>query len=250
MPSSDATAEWFSAIRANYELPAEAAHRLHDLGFVVVAGPVAAADLSSLVAVYDAAVLSADPADVAIGRTTTRVNDFVNRGPVFDALYVHAPVLAACVSVIGQPFRLSTLRARTLHPHRPAQAPHVDFRRDGEGWPMVGFIFMVDEFREENGATRFVPGSHLWPQVPDDLMHLQRANEAEQVAACGPAGSVIIYNGSVWHGHGANRTSQPRRSLQGAYIRRAARSPVSLPAHLHPVTLDRLSPLARYLLVP
>lgn len=240
--------EWFSTIQSHCELPADAARKLSDSGFVVVAGPVAPAKLSQLAAAYDAAVSSADPADVATGRTTTRVHDFVNRGPNFDAFYVHAPILTACCSVIGQPFKLSTMLARTLRPGSPAQGLHVDFRRAADGWPMVGFILMVDEFREENGATCFVPGSHLWPQVPSNLIQDQTVNYEGQVAACGPAGSVIIYNGSVWHGHGANQTSQPRRSLQGAYIRRDARPGVNFPARMRPATLDRISPLAKYLL--
>ena len=44
-----------------------------------------------------------------------------------------------------------------------------------------------------------------------------------QVSACGPPGSVVIYNGSMWHAHGANQTSEPRRSIQGAYIHRLGR---------------------------
>ena len=86
---------------------------------------------------------------------------------------------------------------------------------------MVGFIFMVDEFRRDNGATRFVPGSHRWGHAPSDLMPDATADDEGQVSARGPAGSVVIYNGSVWHGHGANQTKEPRRSIQGAYIRRA-----------------------------
>ena len=176
------------------------------------------------------------------------VNDFVNRGAVFDELYLHAPILAACGSVINRPFKLSTLHARTLHPGATAQGLHVDFQRQEDGWPMVGFIFMVDEFREDNGATRFVPSSHLWSQSLDDPMQKQPIDDAAQVAACGPAGSIVIYNGSVWHGHGTNRTSQPRRSLQGAYIRRDAQAAGNLPARMRSETLDRISPLARYLL--
>lgn len=30
----------------------------------------------------------------------------------------------------------------------------MDFERALEGWPMLGFILMVDEFRADNGATR------------------------------------------------------------------------------------------------
>jgi len=138
--------------------------------------------------------------------------------------------------------------ARTLRPDLPAQNLHVDFERDSRGWPMVGFIFMVDEFRAGNGATRFVPGSHLWPAVPPDLPGDLKADYPAQVLACGPAGSMIVYNGSVWHGHTVNRSGQPRRSIQGAYIRRDAEPGENLPARMLPETLARINPLAKYLL--
>jgi ectoine hydroxylase-related dioxygenase (phytanoyl-CoA dioxygenase family) len=93
------------------------------------------------------------------------------------------------------------MHARTLRPGLPAQNLHVDFGRDCHGWTMVGFIFMVDEFRNDNGATRFVPGSHLWSAVPPDLLGGLKADYPGQVLACGPAGSMIVFNGSVWHGH-------------------------------------------------
>ena len=34
---------------------------------------------------------------------------------------------------------------------------------------MVGFIFMIDEFRPENGATRFLPGSQGASEAPGTL---------------------------------------------------------------------------------
>lgn len=240
--------EWFSAMAADCELPSDAAQELHDIGFVVIAGPVVQARLSELAAAYDAAVSGAHPTDVSIGRSTTRVNDFVNRGPEFDELYVYRPILAACCSIIGQPFKLSTMHARTVNPGSPAQTLHVDFRRETDGWPMVGFIIMVDEFRTDNGATRFVPGSHNWPTIPSDLMKDPAADDERQVLACGPPGSVIVYNGSVLHGHTANRAAEPRRSIQGAYIRRDAESWVNQAERIRPETLGRIGPLAKYLL--
>jgi hypothetical protein len=241
--------EWFRAIAAESNLPEHVAHQLRDVGFVVIAGLVDPAKLPQLAAAYDAAVSGADPTDVSIGSTTTRVSDFVNRGPAFDGLYVYAPILGACCSVIGEPFKLSTMHARTVNPKTPAQTLHVDFRREKAGrWPMVGFILMVDEFRGDNGATRFVPGSHNWPTIPSDLMKDPAADHERQSLACGPAGSVIVYNGSVWHGHTANQTAGPRRSLQGAYIRRDAESGVNQAARVRPETLGRIGPLARCLL--
>lgn len=113
---------------------------------------------------------------------------------------------------------------------------------------MLGFIFMVDEFRWDNGATHFVSGSHMWPTMPAGLANDQVTDDECQVQTCGPAGSVIIYNGSVWHGHAANHTDEPRRSIQGAYIRREAQAGFNLAARMRPETLARVSPLAKYLL--
>jgi ectoine hydroxylase-related dioxygenase (phytanoyl-CoA dioxygenase family) len=240
--------EWFRVIAANCELSTSALQDLREVGFAVIPGPVASDELPQLVKAYDSAVACADADDVSVGSTTTRVHDFVNRGPEFDGLYIYQPVLEACCRIIGQPFKLSTMLARTVRPHSQAQGLHVDFKRDADGWPMVGFIFMVDEFRRDNGATRFVPSSHRWNTIPGDQLTDHVADDERQVQACGPAGSVIIYNGSVRHGHTANESGEPRRSIQGAYIRREAQARVNLPARMRPETLARIGPLAKYLL--
>lgn len=180
--------------------------------------------LSRLRAVYDAAVSAADPADFNRGWTTTRVSDFVNRAPDFDGLYVYQPMLEACCHVIGAPFHLSTMHARAVSPGAPAQQLHADYRRTAEAWPMVGFIFMVDEFRRDNGATRFVPGSHRWPpHAPSDVMPDTTADYEGQVSACGPAGSV-------------------------AYIRRDDKQGTNQAARMCPETLGRIGALAKYVL--
>ena len=168
-------------------------------------------------------VSAADSADFGSGRTTTRVWDFVNRAPNFDSLYIYQPILEACCRVIGAPFHLSTMHARAANPGAPAQDLHGDYRRTEDGWPMVGFIFMVDEFRRDNGATRFVPGSHRWGHTPRDVMQDATADYEGQVSACGPAGSVVIYNGSVWHGMGLTR----RRSRGGLFKARTSAATTS-----------------------
>ena len=241
------TDQWFREIEANYCLPDDVARQLRDIGYVVIEGAVAQAKRVQLSEAYDAAVLAAHPDDVSV-RSSTRVHDFVNRGHCFDKLYIYAPLLAACCHVIAQPFKLSTMLARTLLPGTPAQELHVDFKRDDEGWPMIGFIFMIDEFQSDNGTTRFVPGSHMLPYSPDEVMKDAAADCEGQTLACGPAGSIIIYNGSIWHGHTANRSDKQRRSIQGAFIRRDAQSAVNWAARIRPETLARIGSLAKYLL--
>jgi ectoine hydroxylase-related dioxygenase (phytanoyl-CoA dioxygenase family) len=240
--------DWFEEIGLGCELPMGAVQDLLDSGFIVIPGPVTSERLAQFVQAYDLAVAGAAPPDLSIGSTTTRVQDFVNRGTEFDELYVYRPVLEACCHVIGQPFKLSSLLARTVRPHSQAQSLHVDLRADAEGWPMVGFIVMVDDFRIDNGATRFVPGSHKWPTIPSDVMKDPASDHEGQVTACGTAGSIIIYNGSVWHGHTANLSGELRRSVQGAYIRRKAEPGVNQAERVLPQTRARIGPLAEYLL--
>lgn len=229
----------FSALSARQNLSSTEAQDLQQKGFVVVPGPVPEEMCSELSLAYDQAVLQAHAEDVKAGRTTIRVNGFADRGTAFDTIYLHDPLLHACCVVLKEPFHLSTMLARTLRPRAPAQPLHIDFPDDARGWPMVGFILMVDEFRPENGATCFVPGTHGAETAGEN---------PEIVPACGPAGSMILYNGSVWHGHGANRTGEPRRSIQGAYIRRSEPPAERWPGRISAETLDRLSPLAKCLL--
>ena len=215
------TAEWHSVVAAEPHLPPDVARQLCDKGFVVMPGPVTPGGCKRLSEAYDHVVATADPADVSI-RSSTRVSNFVNRGPEFDGIYTYGPLLGACSLIIGRPFKLSGMLARTLEPGAPMEALHVDVKRRANGWPLVGFIMMVDAFDAENGATRFVPGSQV--QTPDlgELMsHLTEAHD-EQVLACGPAGSIIIFNALVWHSHTANRSARRRRSIQGHFVPREA----------------------------
>jgi hypothetical protein len=158
------------------------------------------------------------------------------------------PLLQACGLVIAGPFKLSSFHARTLRAGSPAPGLHVDVPRHSADWPLLGFILMVDEFRPDNGATRFVPGSHRWEDVQAGEIPDALARDCEDLPACGPAGSLLVFHGSTWHGHGTNASSQPRRSLQGAYIPRTGRAGVDFAARMEPTTRARLGPLAHYLL--
>ncbi|HKR61944.1 MAG TPA: phytanoyl-CoA dioxygenase family protein [Pyrinomonadaceae bacterium] len=240
--------DWFEEIASGCELSERAGQELLDSGFAVIPSPVLSERLAQFSQAYDLAVADAVPPDLSVGGTTTRVHDLVNRGPMFDELYVHRPILEACCRVIGQPFKLSSLLARTVRPGSQPQPLHVDFRADDDGWPMVGFIFMVDDFRVDNGATRFVPGSHKWQTIPSEVMKDSSSEHEREVVVCGAAGSIILYNGSVWHGHTANQSGALRRSIQGAYIRREAEPWDNWAARMLPQTRARISPLAEYLL--
>jgi hypothetical protein len=238
----------YDVLAAGNGLSSVAVSDLHERGFVVLPGPVESADMERVAIVYDAMLASASAHDVHAGRTTTRVDDFVNRGDAFDALYVFPPLLEACCRTIGGDFKLSSLHARTLHPHTPAQELHVDVDRASADWPLVGFILMIDEFRPDNGATRFVPGSHRWSNTPEAVVTDRRAEYDGQLLATGPAGSLVVFNGSTWHGHTANTSDRPRRSLQGAFIPRTGRAATDFSGRMRSGTRERLGAVARYVL--
>jgi len=237
----------YQAILGQWQLPADVALQLRDAGFVVIPGPVTPGGIERLSEAYDHAVATADAADVRIA-SSTRVTDFVNRGPEFDGIYIFRPLLAACCLIISQPFKLSGTRARTLAPGAPVEGLHVDVKPKANGWPIVGFIMMVDAFDAENGATRFVPGSHLKLLDPRELLNNPTNAHEEEVLACGAAGSIVVFNGSVWHSHTANRSQRRRRSLQGHFIPRDARASVDHAARIRLDVLGRIGNLAKYVL--
>ena len=218
-------------------------------GFCVLRSVVPAAQIERIAAAYDRAFAAATAPDLHTSSSggNTRLSDFVTRGSEFDYLYVIEPVLSACADTLGPQFKLSSFSGRTVLPGAAPQGLHVDVRRDEDAWPLLGFIMMVDEFREDNGATRFVPGSHR-AESSSAREGNQRPDDDAHVLACGEPGSVIVYFGSTWHGYSANRSSTPRRSLQGAYVPRSAAGAVQWRSRLSVETLGRLSPSARHVL--
>jgi ectoine hydroxylase-related dioxygenase (phytanoyl-CoA dioxygenase family) len=124
----------------------------------------------------------------------------------------------------------------------------VDVKHRADGWPLVDFIVMVDAFDAENGATRFVPVSHLQPREPGEVLPDLIPGHGEQVLACGAAGSMIVFNASVWHSHTANRSLQRRRSIQGHFVPRHARAATDQAARMRPETFQRIGELAKYIL--
>lgn len=70
-------------------------------------------------------------------------------------------------------------------------------------------MWMLDDFTEDNGATIVVPGSHRSGRQPDPTTDLN----ADWVSATGTAGTVVIFEGRVWHSTGVNHSNCPRIGL-------------------------------------
>jgi hypothetical protein len=73
---------------------------------------------------------------------------------------------------------------------------------------LLVFMWAVTDFTADNGATRVIPGSHLWPAgrrpTPDDPVECLEM----------PQGSFAVWLGATFHGAGANRTDAVRVGAQ------------------------------------
>jgi ectoine hydroxylase-related dioxygenase (phytanoyl-CoA dioxygenase family) len=174
---------------------------------------------------YDHAVATSDPDDVSV-KSCTRARNIVNRGACFDRFWLDEELLHICQQMFTRPFKLGSFLARAVNPGGGPQDLHVDRPHDEQGTTLVGFLWMIDEFRRDNGATQFVPGSH------------RRAPDATRVVVTGPRGTLVVYDGAVWHGYTRNHSNAPRRSLQGAFILRDRQQ--DHPIRLLPETAARL----------
>lgn len=155
------------------------------------------------------------------GSLTRRTGAVPARAPASWDMLRHPTILAIAEHYLappGQRFHVCTAVTSDLLPGQEAQAIHRDQWTYGYyPWPTgfeveVNVLWALQEFTLENGATRVIPGSHLW----EDGLEL---DHAQTVGVACPTGSAIIVLGSCYHGAGANRTERNRVAFSVAYQR-------------------------------
>jgi ectoine hydroxylase-related dioxygenase (phytanoyl-CoA dioxygenase family) len=82
---------------------------------------------------------------------------------------------------------------------------HRDFPRCFGGEPLsINSFFCLSDFSEQNGATRFLLGSHQQQDLSPPVGRFQ------SVSVTAPAGSVIVFDSTIWHAGGNNSTDAVR----------------------------------------
>jgi ectoine hydroxylase-related dioxygenase (phytanoyl-CoA dioxygenase family) len=148
------------------------------------------------------------------GTKTRRTGELIARSPAARELVAHPTILATVKGLLTKAsnFRIHLTQIIAIGPGETEQLIHRDqWAFDMFPFP-AGFdttfatMWALTDFREENGATRVVVGSH---KMEDKLTF----GEADGVAAEMDAGSVLLYTGSLYHGAGANTSQQDRVGL-------------------------------------
>jgi ectoine hydroxylase-related dioxygenase (phytanoyl-CoA dioxygenase family) len=150
------------------------------------------------------------------GFKTLRIYNLLARGESFRRVPVHPTVLPLVEAVIGKGCLISSLSSIEILPGEVEQPVHADdmvFPLPRPHVPLVcNAMWAITDFTAENGATRVLPGSHREARAPGFFEDVEGMIPAEM-----PRGSVLIYNGSLWHRGGANRSDAPRLGIAMNY---------------------------------
>lgn len=192
--------------------------RINTQGYTIVSDVFDAAAAAALVDRLDEleSALEITPSDNSFeGRATVRVYNLLAHGELFEPIPTHPDVLPIVEGVLDPGCLISSLSSIAIGPGETAQPMHADDQVMPLPRPHVATVcntmWALTDFTEPNGATRLVPGSHLWDHAPEYGAHY------DSVAAEMPAGSVLIWHGSLWHGGGANTTDRRRYGIAMNY---------------------------------
>lgn len=178
-----------------------------------------------------------------------RLANLVNKDPLFDIFYTHPRVLAGVAQVIGPDLKLSSLNYRAAIPGKGSQKLHADWHEavTPGNYLVCNTIWILDDFKKENGATRLVPGTHLSGILPQEELEDPWATHPDEIVLEKPAGTVVIFNSHTWHGGTDNHTDKPRRSVHSYFCRRDQPQQLDQQQYIRPETYARLSEEARWI---
>jgi len=193
---------------------------LREAGCAVIEGVASTDQIDRITAELEPHLLATEPgADEFTGRNTRRTGALLARSRGFWDLAAHPIVLGALDRVLGDhatSYQLHLTQVIEIGPGEPAQYVHRDqWAFDFFEFP-AGFevechtMWAMEDFTDENGATRVIPGSNHW----EDKL---RPTTEQTIPAEMPKGSVLLYLGSLYHGGGANRSEHARRGINVGY---------------------------------
>jgi len=221
-------------------------------GYTIVDGVLDAATVAALrddVWRLEAALAIAPASNVFEGVRTTRIYNLLAHGTSFQPIAEHPRVLPIVEAVLDRGCLVSSLSSIAIGPGEVAQPLHADDQLIPLPKPHVSIIcntmWALTDFTLANGATRFVPGSHRAERSPMPFGEPVETRAAEMAA-----GSVLVFDGSIWHGGGANQTDERRLGLAMNYcagwLRQQENQQLGIPRDVARTFSPRLRKLVGY----
>jgi ectoine hydroxylase-related dioxygenase (phytanoyl-CoA dioxygenase family) len=188
----------------------------------------------------------------AEGHSTKRMYNLLAKDPVFQAMPVHPSVLPVVERLLDRGCLLSGMTAIDIGPGEEPQPMHGDdivmsrHLARPHAPMMVTSMWALTDFTGANGGTRYIPGSHRMPLIPEDDLDRHDVRELAM-----PAGAVMIFHGSLWHGGGANTTNDQWRlgvNVQycPGFVRQQQNHYLAIPPEIAATFSDRLLELLGY----
>jgi hypothetical protein len=181
-------------------------------GFTIVPGVIPDDSIDAVAAELRAITAAAPLGDESFsGYRTRRVYNALAKTRVLDPYVAEGPVVGVVREILDCPMQLGQDVLVSIGPGEVAQGLHYD----AGIYPLprtwrdvfITTIIALDDFTDENGGTRVIPGSHLLEEfsVADSEAMRPRTVGVEMAR-----GSVLIMSGKLIHGGGANRSSGNR----------------------------------------
>jgi ectoine hydroxylase-related dioxygenase (phytanoyl-CoA dioxygenase family) len=121
---------------------------------------------------------------------------------------------------------------------------HQDFPRVLNGYvASVNIMFAIDEFSAENGATKVVPCTHQTMSTPDQEYLTKNAIAVE----C-PAGSMVVFDSTLWHAAGANTSGKDRLAINHQFTKSFIKQQIDYVRALGDATVLAQAPRTQQLL--
>jgi len=183
------------------------------------------------------------------GHRTVRIYNLLARGALYARIPVHPEVLPVVEGVLDPGCLISSLSSISIDPGETAQPIHADDQLLPLGKPheplVCNTMWALTDFTEANGATRILPGSHLFDHSPPYGQPVEGTIAAEM-----PRGSVLVWHGSLWHGGGANRSGARRVGIAmnycAGFVRQQENQQLGIPAEVARGFSPRLRELVGY----
>lgn len=134
--------------------------------------------------------------------------------------FLEIPAVLQVVDRLISPTAVMHLQNALLLPSFPDKDPsvfqnnfHPDIRRVLNKFLIgLNIMFPIDEYKKENGGTKIVPGTHQ-QEIPPSVEYLEKNSISVEC----PGGSMIVFDSTLWHSAGLNRSGKDRHAINHIY---------------------------------